>query len=56
MISYDKLGIFIGVLTLIVTISIFFFQQHYSNEQEKKLEKLIIETSQNKEILSELQK
>ena len=56
MISYDKLGLFVGVLTLIVTISIFFFQQHYSNEQQKKLEKLIVDISMNKQILTSFEK
>ena len=45
MISYDKLGVIIGIITLIVTISIFILQQYYSNIQEQKLEKIIIETS-----------
>lgn len=56
MMSYDKLGVIIGIITLIVTISIFIFQQYYSNLQEKKLEKLITETSLNKQILSNLQR
>ncbi len=52
--NYDKIGVIIGVITLIITITIFFFQQYYSNMQEKKLEKLIVETALNKQILTSL--
>ena len=54
MIKYDKLAVIIGMITLIVTITIFFFQQYYSNIQQKKLEKLIVEATLNKQILTSL--
>jgi len=54
MVSYDKAGVIIGVITLLITISIFIFQQYNSSIQEKKLEKLIVETAINKQILTSL--
>ena len=45
MTNYDKITVIIGVITLLVTITIFIFQQYYSNVQEKKLEKLIVDTA-----------
>jgi len=54
MTNYDKIAVIIGVITLLVTITIFIFQQYYSNVQEKKLEKLIVDTAMNKQILTSL--
>ena len=54
MTNYDKIGVIIGVITLLITITIFIFQQYYSNVQEKKLEKLIVDTAMNKQILTSL--
>jgi hypothetical protein len=54
MTNYDKIGVIIGVITLLITISIFIFQQYNSSIQEKKLEKLIVETAMNKQILTSL--
>ena len=45
MTNYNKITLIIGVITLLVTITIFIFQQYYSNVQEKKLEKLIVDTA-----------